>query len=142
MDSAPEPLIMSVVGQTYTITYECNSGNDYDGRLGIRISSIFVIGFGSLCGMSFIFRRCHLSACRLMRFRSIITNYGRPDEPYAGAACSILHNEVFWIWSHYSYCFYTCEQCFTSVVSRNALRGNDQIAVARNYAFRLIVLFE
>jgi hypothetical protein len=43
---------MSVVGQTYTVSYECSSGNDYDGRLGVRISSIFVIGFGSLCGMS------------------------------------------------------------------------------------------
>ncbi|CZT40740.1 probable ZRT2-Zinc transporter II [Rhynchosporium secalis] len=28
----------------------CDSGNEYDGRLGIRVSSIFVIGFGSMLG--------------------------------------------------------------------------------------------
>lgn len=40
------------VGHTFTIEYECGSGNDYDGRLGVRISSIFVIGLGSMLGMS------------------------------------------------------------------------------------------
>lgn len=39
-----------VVGQTYTIEYECGGGNEYDGRLGLRISSIFVIGLGSMLG--------------------------------------------------------------------------------------------
>lgn len=34
-----------------TIEVDCGSGNDYDGRMGVRISSIFVIGFGSLAGM-------------------------------------------------------------------------------------------
>ncbi|KAJ5050652.1 uncharacterized protein L3040_002527 [Drepanopeziza brunnea f. sp. 'multigermtubi'] len=33
-----------------TITIECGSGNDFDGRMGLRISSIFVIGFGSFLG--------------------------------------------------------------------------------------------
>lgn len=41
---------MASIGQSYTVTYECESGNEYDGRLGLRVSSIFVIGFGSLCG--------------------------------------------------------------------------------------------
>jgi zinc transporter 1/2/3 len=31
---------------------QCGNGNDYDGRMGLRISSIFVIGFGSMLGMS------------------------------------------------------------------------------------------
>lgn len=34
-----------------SVTVQCDSGNGYDGRLGLRISSIFVIGFGSMCGM-------------------------------------------------------------------------------------------
>jgi hypothetical protein len=33
------------------IIYDCSGGNGYDGRDGLRISSIFVIGFGSLLGM-------------------------------------------------------------------------------------------
>ncbi|KAJ9133999.1 Zinc-regulated transporter 2 [Pleurostoma richardsiae] len=35
---------------TFTVTVECDSGNDYDGRLGLRISSIFVILIGALLG--------------------------------------------------------------------------------------------
>lgn len=33
-----------------TVTVECDSGNDYDGRMGLRISSIFVIMVGSFIG--------------------------------------------------------------------------------------------
>ncbi|KAI1338207.1 Zinc/iron permease [Xylariaceae sp. FL0016] len=33
-----------------TVTIDCDSGNEYDGRLGLRISSIFVIMVGSLIG--------------------------------------------------------------------------------------------
>ncbi|KAF3769238.1 putative plasma membrane low affinity zinc ion transporter [Cryphonectria parasitica EP155] len=33
-----------------SVTVECDSGNDYDGRLGLRISSIFVILVGSFIG--------------------------------------------------------------------------------------------
>jgi hypothetical protein len=29
---------------------DCDSGNGYDGRIGLRVSSIFVIGFGSMLG--------------------------------------------------------------------------------------------
>jgi zinc transporter 1/2/3 len=36
---------------SYQVTVDCDSGNGYDGRLGLRISSVFVIGFGSMCGM-------------------------------------------------------------------------------------------
>lgn len=32
--------------------FECGGGNEYDGRMGLRISAIFVIGLGSMLGMS------------------------------------------------------------------------------------------
>ncbi|OBT64933.1 hypothetical protein VE03_05674 [Pseudogymnoascus sp. 23342-1-I1] len=32
---------------------QCGTGNEYDGRMGLRISSIFVIGFGSMFGALF-----------------------------------------------------------------------------------------
>lgn len=41
---------MSDLSHTYTVEVECGSGNEYDGRMGVRISSIFVIGFGSMIG--------------------------------------------------------------------------------------------
>lgn len=36
--------------KSFTVTIECGGGNEYDGRLGLRISSIFVILAGSLIG--------------------------------------------------------------------------------------------
>ncbi|KAI1075475.1 ZIP zinc/iron transport family [Whalleya microplaca] len=34
----------------FSVSVDCDSGNDYDGRLGVRISSIFVILVGSMFG--------------------------------------------------------------------------------------------
>ncbi|OTA95740.1 hypothetical protein M434DRAFT_378613 [Hypoxylon sp. CO27-5] len=34
----------------FSVTIDCDSGNEYDGRMGVRISSIFVILVGSLIG--------------------------------------------------------------------------------------------
>ncbi|KAI0399904.1 ZIP zinc/iron transport family [Xylaria palmicola] len=34
----------------YSVVVDCDSGNEYDGRLGLRISSIFVIFIGSFLG--------------------------------------------------------------------------------------------
>lgn len=41
-DAAPE--------SGYSVTIDCDAGNEYDGRMGLRISSIFVILVGSLMG--------------------------------------------------------------------------------------------
>jgi zinc transporter 1/2/3 len=35
---------------TPTVEVDCDNGNGYDGRLGLRISSVFVIGLGSMLG--------------------------------------------------------------------------------------------
>lgn len=35
---------------TFTVTIDCDPGNEYDGRLGLRVSAIFVILVGSLLG--------------------------------------------------------------------------------------------
>ncbi|KAI8712774.1 hypothetical protein NCS52_01376500 [Fusarium sp. LHS14.1] len=34
----------------FTVTIDCDAGNEYDGRMGLRISAIFVIFFGSFMG--------------------------------------------------------------------------------------------
>jgi hypothetical protein len=58
-------VLAHIMTASYTVTVECGGGNEYDGRLGLRISSIFVIGAGSLLGMSAIIclRYCMLSTC-------------------------------------------------------------------------------
>lgn len=38
---------------TFTVTTTCGGPNEYDGRLGVRISAIFVILVGSMLGMPF-----------------------------------------------------------------------------------------
>lgn len=45
----PAFVTMAATGGRQVIL-ECDNGNNYDGRLGVRISSIFVIGLGSLLG--------------------------------------------------------------------------------------------
>jgi len=50
LDMAAEDFNLSVRFASYTVTIDCPSGNDYDGRLGLRISAIFVIFIGSLLG--------------------------------------------------------------------------------------------
>ncbi|GAB7338268.1 hypothetical protein MBLNU457_4590t1 [Dothideomycetes sp. NU457] len=43
-----------------TVTVDCDSGNGYDGRMGVRISAIFVILVGSLLGAWFpVFAKRH-----------------------------------------------------------------------------------
>jgi len=43
-----------------TVTVDCDSGNDYDGRMGVRISAIFVILVGSFLGTWFpVFAKRH-----------------------------------------------------------------------------------
>ncbi|KAI0480896.1 ZIP zinc/iron transport family [Xylariaceae sp. FL0804] len=37
-------------GSAHVVTVDCDSGNDFDGRIGLRISSIFVILVGALLG--------------------------------------------------------------------------------------------
>lgn len=53
--------------EEHTVEIVCGGGNEYDGRMGLRVSSIFVIGFGSMIGMFFllayldVYRENHLS---------------------------------------------------------------------------------
>lgn len=106
---------MDTAGQTYTVAYECSSGNEYDGRLAVRISSIFVIGFGSLCGM---FGSLYVAISSwLMLRRSLITNSGCPDKSDAGASFSLLHNQVLRVRRYHCYSIYTCKYTSSSHAS-------------------------
>ena len=54
---------------SYTVTIDCPSGNNYDGRLGLRISAIFVIFIGSLLGClvpMLLARSCGLLASKTL----------------------------------------------------------------------------
>jgi len=66
---------MAEVGHTYIIEYECGSGNEYDGRLGIRISSIFVIGFGSMLGALLPIAAARTKRMRVPPLAFFITKY-------------------------------------------------------------------
>lgn len=36
----------------------CSAGNDFDGKIGARVSAIFVILLGSLCGKETVMAKC------------------------------------------------------------------------------------
>lgn len=44
------PSDTSTLESGFTVTIDCSTGNEYDGRLGLRVSAIFVILVGSLLG--------------------------------------------------------------------------------------------
>jgi zinc transporter 1/2/3 len=46
---------MDTMDAVRTVEVECDSGNDYDGRMGLRISAIFIIGLGSMLGTLILF---------------------------------------------------------------------------------------
>lgn len=50
---ALDMLVRDVTSGIRTVTITCENGNDYDGRMGLRIASIFVILVGSFLGAVF-----------------------------------------------------------------------------------------
>ena len=60
----------------------CEGSNGYDGRMGVRISSIFVILVGSLWGKSFI---CGTSCASLFALDEYITSYASQPHLFAVA---------------------------------------------------------
>ncbi|KAH8801605.1 Zinc/iron permease [Xylogone sp. PMI_703] len=58
-----------------TVEIDCSSGNDYDGRIGIRVSSIFVIGFGSLLGALLPIMAARTKRLRVPPLAFFITKY-------------------------------------------------------------------
>lgn len=56
-------------GSEADATPTCEGSNSYDGRMGVRISSIFVILVGSTWGRSISFATCHV-LCRLLSITS------------------------------------------------------------------------
>ncbi|ESZ99225.1 hypothetical protein SBOR_0432 [Sclerotinia borealis F-4128] len=59
----------------YTVEVTCGGGNEYDGRIGIRISSIFVIGFGSMLGALLPIAAARTQRLRVPPLAFFITKY-------------------------------------------------------------------
>ncbi|RDL39640.1 Uncharacterized protein BP5553_03980 [Venustampulla echinocandica] len=60
---------------SFTVTVDCDSGNEYDGRMGVRISSIFVIGFGSMLGALLPIAAARTRRMRVPPLAFFITKY-------------------------------------------------------------------
>ncbi|KFY82745.1 hypothetical protein V498_08477, partial [Pseudogymnoascus sp. VKM F-4517 (FW-2822)] len=54
---------------------QCGTGNEYDGRMGLRISSIFVIGFGSMLGALFPILAARSKRMRVPRSAFFVAKY-------------------------------------------------------------------
>ena len=60
VDDIPSLVIRQALGTVgasvaATTSAGCDAGNDYDGRIGVRVSAIFVILIGSMFGGSYLF---------------------------------------------------------------------------------------
>ncbi|TVY55928.1 Zinc-regulated transporter 2 [Lachnellula cervina] len=59
----------------YSVTVDCDNGNEYDGRIGVRISSIFVIGLGSMLGALLPIAAARTKRMRVPPLAFFITKY-------------------------------------------------------------------
>ena len=85
----------------------CDAGNDYDGRIGLRISAIFVILIGSCFGK---FRIYIMSAMKLIRHsRSCLSDLCCPTSRSRGTRLGFLHSQVLWFGGDHCYGLHTCE---------------------------------
>ena len=68
----------------------CDSSNDYDGKIGLRISAIFVILIGSCFGR---FGNCIMSAMKLTRRpRSCLSNLCCPTSKGGRTDLGLFHS--------------------------------------------------
>jgi hypothetical protein len=97
---------------SYSVTVDCDSGNGYDGRLGLRISSVFVIGFGSMCGM---FQRAILVIFTFQEQQLMLSHRCSPphcgcsNKAHACSTLSILHHQVLRLGCYHSNSFHPCK---------------------------------
>ena len=102
-------------------TDTCSTGNEYDGRIGVRISAIFVILIGSMLGMPA--HRLSTTICAgLIRNvnRRVVPNICRTPSWYRSAGLGVLHCEIFWVGRDYRDCFHTCKKsrcCYSGLTS-------------------------
>ena len=85
----------------------CDSGNDYDGRIGLRISAIFVILIGSCFGR---LGNCIMSAMKLTRrSRSCLSNLCCPTSKGGRTDLGLFHSQILWFGGDHCYSLHTCE---------------------------------
>lgn len=81
---------------------ECQTQNEYDGRMGTRISAIFVILVGSTLGLLEMLSP-EEEKDGLIPSRRHVPNICSAKPVQAGAKLDLLHCEVLWIWGDYCY---------------------------------------
>ncbi len=97
---------------SYSVTVDCDSENGYDGRLGLRISSVFVIGFGSMLGM---FQHTILTIFDIQEQQLILSHRCYPphcgcsNKTHACSTLSILHHQVLRLGCYHSNSFHPCK---------------------------------
>lgn len=112
--SGVQAIVDIVARQAYqtaaAATIACATDNGYDGRIGIRVSAIFVILIGSLfgkrgsrwpevlSGILIVGHRCRFSCLRCTTPR------------YRGAGMGILHSEILRVWCHHRHSIHPCTQ--------------------------------
>lgn len=136
------------------VEVSCGEDNGV-GRIGLRISSIFVVGIGSLLGMK---KPCGQRIGKmLIDHRSTVTSVSQSDK-----TCSkwqdedgIFHCQVLWLGGYYWHCFHTCKSLsiisekgghrfyhvnFLQLIYYKASRpsyGSTPIAMPERYYYRL-----
>lgn len=83
----------------------CSAGNDYDGRIGVRISALFVILITSSLGV--LCRSSHLIMGLTRYDRSCLPSLCCSTSTHRGAGVGLFHCKVLWIRGDHCYSIYT-----------------------------------
>lgn len=82
------------------VVVQCGSDNDYNGRMGVRISAIFVILVGSTFGKSI---SSIIASMVLIYGRSRFPGLCSPEQVSTDVRMGVLHREILWLRRHCCY---------------------------------------
>ena len=103
----------TAIAASDTSSPACSSNNDFDGRVGTRVSAIFVILAGSIFGKQTSTRLLEpIIRNILTTSRSHLSRLCTEQQGSQGTRMGILHRKVFWVRGDHSNRFHTCTQAF------------------------------
>lgn len=118
-----------------SVVVECDTGNGYNSAdLGLRISSIFVIGLGSSLGGQNFYSVETWREINLMReSRCTSANRCCKNAAHACSAAGLFHNKILRIGCHYRDGFHSCTwSCLASIQA-----GTVRVTNVNSFLLRL-----
>ncbi len=90
----------TILGKAEDAPVSCESGNEYDGRIGLRVSAVFVILIGSSLGMQDARVLPNQSFGTDEAIRRVVSGVRRSPQEHRCTQLGFLHSQIFRFWCH------------------------------------------